>query len=54
MIDVPETTVTPVAAADPNLTVSPDTNPVPVIVTPVLPAVGPLAGLTADTVGGAT
>ena len=52
VIDVPETTVTPVAAVAPNLTVSPDANPVPVIVTDVPPAALPLVGLTADTAGG--
>ena len=42
---VEETNVTPVAAVEPNLTVAPDTNPVPVIVTDVPPAVGPAVGL---------
>ena len=54
VIDVAELTVTLVAAMDPNLTVFPAANPVPVIVTEVPPAVVPLVGLTAVTVGGAT
>jgi hypothetical protein len=52
VIDVEETTVTPVAAFDPNFTVEPLTNPVPVMVT-VVPAV-PVAcavGLSDVTVG---
>ena len=53
VIDVAELTVTLVAATPPKLTVSPAVNPVPVIVTDVPPAVGPLVGLTAVTVGGA-
>ena len=53
VIDVAELTVTPVAAVVPNLTVSPDAKPVPVIVTLVLPAVGPLVGAMPDTVGAA-
>ena len=54
VIDVAEVKVTLVAAVDPNLTVSPEANPVPVMVTDVPPAVVPLVGLTAVTVGGAT
>jgi len=54
VIEVAEFTVTPVAAVDPNLTVFPEANPVPVMVTDVPPAVGPLVGLTAVTVGGVT
>ena len=54
VIEVAEFTVTPVAATPPKLTVLPETNPVPVIVTEVPPAVVPLFGLTAVTVGGAT
>ncbi len=51
VIDVALLTVTPVAAVEPNDTVSPDAKPVPVMVTVVPPAAGPLVGLTADTVG---
>ena len=62
MICVGETTVTFVAAiADgpapcpcPISTVSPDTNPVPVIVIDVPPDDGPEPGLTPDTTGGTT
>ena len=54
VIEVAEFTVTLEAVVDPNLTVSPDVNPVPVTVTDVPPAVGPLVGLTAITAGGAT
>ena len=54
VIDVAELTVTLVAAVDPNFTVLPEANPVPVMVTDVPPAVGPLLGLIAVTVGGAT
>jgi len=53
VIEVPLTTTTLVAAALPNVTVAPAAKPVPVIVTPVPPAVGPLFGLTLLTVGGA-
>ena len=49
--DVAETTLTPVPALVPNATVSPDAKPVPVIVTAVPPAAGPLAGVTPLTVG---
>ena len=51
VIDVGETTLTTVPALAPNETVSPVANPVPVIVTEVPPAVEPLVGLTAETVG---
>ena len=51
VIDVLLTTVTPVAAVPPRLTVAPARNPVPVIVTAVPPAVVPLLGLTLVTVG---
>ena len=54
VIDVAELTVTLEAAVEPKLTVLPDTKPVPVIVTDVPPAVGPLVGLTTVTVGGGT
>jgi len=46
------TTVTPVAAEPPIVTVAPPTNPVPVMVTAVPPAVEPDAGETAVMVGG--
>jgi len=45
------TTVTPVAASPPTLTVAPAANPVPVIVIAVPPAIGPDAGATLPTVG---
>ena len=48
---VPLTTVTPVAAVPPKLTVAPDKKPVPVIVTAVPPAVVPETGEIALTVG---
>jgi hypothetical protein len=48
---VPFTTVTPVAAALPNVTVAPAAKFVPVMVTDVPPAVDPLFGLTLLTVG---
>jgi hypothetical protein len=51
VIEVPLTTVTFVAAAEPNVTVAPEAKFVPVIVTDVPPAVGPLLGLTLVTVG---
>jgi hypothetical protein len=52
VIDVLELTVTLLAAwPAPNATVVPETNPVPVIVTDVPPAVGPALGLTARTAG---
>ena len=53
VIDVAEFTVTLVAEVEPNFTVSPEANPVPVIVTDVPPAVVPAVGLTAVTVAGA-
>jgi hypothetical protein len=48
------TTATLVAAALPNVTVAPVAKFVPVIVTAVPPAAGPLFGDTLLTVGGAT
>jgi hypothetical protein len=51
VIDVALLTVTPVADVVPNLTVAPETNPDPVIVTLVPPASGPADGLTDVTVG---
>jgi hypothetical protein len=54
VICVPLTTTTFVAAAEPNVTVAPDTKFVPVIVTAVPPVVGPLLGDTPVTVGGTT
>ena len=55
LIDVADTNVTLVPAFAPNFTVvAPDTNPLPVIVTTVPPATGPLVGLNAVTVGAAT
>ena len=51
--DVELTNTTLVAAEPPTVTVAPDTNPVPVIVTAVPPAVEPLTGDTEVTVGGA-
>ena len=54
VIDVALTTTTFVAAALPNVTVAPVAKFVPVIVTAVPPAVGPLFGLTLLTVGAAT
>src|SRR5579872_2889025 len=51
VMDVLFTTTTLVAAADPNVTVAPDAKFVPVIVTPVPPAAGPLLGDTPVTVG---
>ena len=53
MIEVLPATVTPVAAVPPKLTVAPDTKFVPVIVDPVPPPIGPVAGLTAVIVGAA-
>ena len=44
-------TTTPVALVPPIVTVLPEMNPVPVIVTAVPPAVGPLAGDMPVTVG---
>ena len=51
VIDVALTTDTPVADTPPTVTVAPETNPVPVIVTAVPPAKGPPVGLTDATVG---
>jgi hypothetical protein len=51
VICVPLTTTTLVAAVPPNVTVDPDTNPVPPIVTPVPPPAAPLFGVTLVTVG---
>ena len=51
MIDVAEFTVTAVAATEPNITVAPVANPVPVMIMLVPPAVGPASGLTAVTDG---
>ena len=51
VIEVAELTVTLVPAVDPNFTVLPEANPVPVMVTDVPPAVVPAVGLTAVTVG---
>ena len=53
MIEV-EVTVPIVAATPPTVTVAPLTKSVPVIVTLVPPAVGPLVGDTDVTVGGVT
>ena len=50
-IDVLLTTVTPVAAVPPRLTVAPVRKPVPVIVTPVPPPAGPVLGVIDVTVG---
>src|SRR5438876_12052197 len=54
VICVALTTVTPVAAVPPTVTVAPAAKLVPVIVIAVPPAVGPEVGLTAVTVGGGT
>jgi hypothetical protein len=51
VIDVLLTTNTLVAAVLPNVTVAPDAKFVPVIVTEVPPATGPVFGLTLVTVG---
>ena len=51
MIDVLLLTVTAVAAVEPNLTAVAPVKSVPVMVTAVPPAVDPLFGLTAVTVG---
>jgi len=53
VIVVPFVTTTLLAAVPPNVTVAPETKFVPVIVTAVPPATGPLFGLTLLTVGGA-
>ncbi len=50
-IVVVPSTVTPVAAAVPNLTVDVAVNASPVIVTDVPPAVEPVAGASPDTLG---
>src|SRR5439155_2405762 len=50
VIEVDEFTTTPVAAPAPNATEAPVMKPVPVIVTDVLPAVGPEFGTTDVTV----
>ena len=51
-IDVEVTAPTVVAAAPPNVTVAPLTKSVPLTVTLVAPAVGPLVGDSDETVGG--
>ena len=51
MISFAETTDTPLAGVEPKFTVAPATNPVPVIVTVLPPATGPVLGLTPVTVG---
>ena len=51
VMEVPETTVTPVAAVPPKDTESPEENPVPEMVTEVVPPIGPLFGTTPVTVG---
>jgi hypothetical protein len=51
VIDVAETTLTPVPALLPKATVSPDAKPDPVIVTAVPPAAAPVAGETPLTDG---
>ena len=51
VIEVLLTTVTPVAAVPPRLTVAPVKKPVPVMVTAVPPAVVPEVGVIAVTVG---
>jgi hypothetical protein len=50
-MEVPLTTVIPVADVPPTLTVAPDRKPVPVIATAVPPAVVPEAGEILLTVG---
>ena len=52
LIVVLPTTVTPVAAVPPRLTVAPARKPVPVMVTPVPPLEVPVLGVTELTVGG--
>ena len=52
MMVVLELTTTEVDALLPKLTVAPETKPVPVMVTLVVPPAGPPAGLIAVTVGG--
>jgi len=51
VIDVLLTTVTPVAAVPPKLTVAPGRKFAPVIVTPVPPLAGPVLGATDVTIG---
>ena len=51
VIEVLLTTVTPVAAVPPRLTVAPARKPVPVIVTEVPPAAGPVLGVIEVIVG---
>ena len=51
VIDVPVTTMTPVAAVPPTLTVAPARNPVPVMVTAVPPLIVPEFGEMEVTVG---
>ena len=51
VIELPLTTFTPVAAVPPKLTVAPDKNPVPAMVTAVPPALDPAFGETELTVG---
>jgi hypothetical protein len=53
LIDVDESTVTPVAALPPKATVSPAPKFVPVTVTVVPPDAGPVAGFTLLTLGAA-
>ena len=53
VIDVVEVKVTPVAAAAPKSTVAPGAKLLPVMVTVVPPALGPIAGLTPLTLGAA-
>ena len=53
MIEVLLPTVTLVAGVPPNVTEAPVTKFVPVIVTELPPAIGPLLGATLLTVGGA-
>ncbi len=54
VIDVAETTVMPVAAVPPNVTVAPAMKPVPVMVTLVPPVVKPVVGARPVTVGTGT
>ena len=54
VIEVADTTVTPVASAVPNFTAVAPVRLVPVMVTGVPPLVEPVVGLTALTVGAAT
>jgi hypothetical protein len=53
VIDVALSTLTPVAASPPKVTVAPVTNPVPVMVTEVPPAGRPAVGATEVTAGAA-